>query len=79
MAADFSLNTLHARMASSTSALIIVSRPVDPDCIGTARALRWLLAAQGRTASITCFFSIPSNMADFPGMDEVLVAEPDIV
>jgi nanoRNase/pAp phosphatase (c-di-AMP/oligoRNAs hydrolase) len=77
MAADSSLNTLHARMASSTSALIIVSRPVDPDCIGSARALRWLLAALGSAPSITCFFSIPSGMADFPGMDEVQVAEPE--
>ncbi len=77
MAADFSLNTIHARMASSTAALIIVSRPVDPDCIGTAQALRWLLAAQGHAASIVCFFSIPSNMTGFPGMDEVLVAQPD--
>lgn len=77
MDADFSLSTIHARMASSAAALIIVSRPVDPDCIGTARALRWLLEAQGRAAAITCFFSIPSIMAGFPGMDEVVVAQPD--
>jgi nanoRNase/pAp phosphatase (c-di-AMP/oligoRNAs hydrolase) len=76
MAEVFSLNTINARMASSAAALIIVSRPVDPDCIGTARALRWLLAAQGRTASIICFFSIPSNMTGFPGMDEIIVAQP---
>ena len=64
-------------MVSATNALIIASRPVDPDCIGTALALRWLLVAQGHKTSIVCFFSIPSNMRDFPGMGEVTVAEPD--
>ena len=63
-------------MASSNNPLIIVSRPVDPDCIGTALALQWLLAAQGHTAAIVCFFSIPTTMTGFPGMGEVRVAQP---
>jgi len=66
---------ISALMASSTDALIIVSRPVDPDCIGTALALRWLLAARNQKASIVCFFSIPFTMTGFPGIDEVTVAE----
>ena len=64
-------------MASATGALIIVSRPVDPDCIGTALALQWLLEAQGHRAAIVCFFSIPANMTAFPGMAGVTVAQPD--
>ena len=77
MNAGSQFKSISSLMASATNALIIVSRPVDPDCIGTALALRWLLDAQGRNASIVCFFSIPSNMRDFPGMGEVTVAEPD--
>ena len=77
MNAESQHKNISSLMASTANALVIVSRPVDPDCIGTALALRWLLVAQGHTTSIVCFFSIPSNMRDFPGMGEATVAEAD--
>ena len=61
-------------MASATNALIIVSRPVDPDCIGTALALMWLLDEHKHNATIVCFFNIPAHMTTFPGMGEVTIA-----
>jgi nanoRNase/pAp phosphatase (c-di-AMP/oligoRNAs hydrolase) len=68
-------STISRLVASSNDALVIVSRPVDPDCIGTALALRWLLAVRNQKASIVSFFAIPSNMTGFPGIEEVTVAE----
>ena len=77
MNTSVSLKNIHSLISNSTAPLIIVSRPVDPDCIGTARALRWLLEAQKKNASIVCFFSIPPFMTEFPGMEEAVVAQPE--
>lgn len=71
------LATIRSLMAASTNCLIIISRPVDPDCMGTARALQWLLAAQNKKADIVCFFSIPPSMTAFPGMAEALTGRPE--
>ncbi len=71
------LATIQSLMSASTNSLIIVSRPVDPDCMGTARALQWLLTAQKKQARIICFFSVPPSMTAFPGMDEALTGRPE--
>jgi nanoRNase/pAp phosphatase (c-di-AMP/oligoRNAs hydrolase) len=77
MTTSVSLKNIQSLMAASTASLIIVSRPVDPDCIGTARALRWLLAAQKKNSTIVCFFSIPPAMTGFPGINEALTAQSE--
>lgn len=68
---------IRSLMATAAAPLIIVSRPVDPDCIGTARALRWLLAAQRKSPAIACFFSIPPGMTGFPGIAEAQTAQAE--
>ncbi len=62
-------------MAAAARPLILASRPVDPDCIGTALGLKWFLDARQKAASIACFFPIPPSMAGFPEIGQVAVAD----
>lgn len=57
--------------------LIVASRPVDPDCIGTGLSLQWLLGQQRKQADVVCFFRVPGTMAAFPGISSVHVADPE--
>ena len=56
---------------SSENALIIVSKPIDPDCIGTALSLSWLLNKKNKSSDIISFTSIPDEMDSFPGINAV--------
>ncbi|MCX8043480.1 MAG: hypothetical protein N3B18_05065 [Desulfobacterota bacterium] len=55
------------------SVLIVVSRPVDPDCVGTALAAQWWLAQQGKQSCGVSFFEIPPSMHTFPDIDAIEV------
>jgi phosphoesterase RecJ-like protein len=65
------LDNVNKLLSSSEKILIIVSKPIDPDCIGTALSLSWLLNEKNKSADIISFTKIPSEMASFPGIDTV--------
>jgi len=56
--------------------LIVTSRPVDPDCLGTGLALRWYLRQMGKQAEAVSFFRIPDTMRSFPDIGDVTEADP---
>lgn len=62
---------------ASGSVLVIISRPVDPDCVGTGLAVQWWLAQQGKKARVVSFFAIPDTMKQFPDIDSVIVQRPE--
>ncbi|MEI6128105.1 MAG: DHH family phosphoesterase [Pseudomonadota bacterium] len=57
--------------------LIVVSRPVDPDCIGTGLSLQWFLEQQSKKPDVVCFFRMPENLAGFPDVSRVHTAAPE--
>lgn len=56
--------------------LIVISRPVDPDCVGTALACQWWLQQQSKKTKIVSFVAMPRDMDDFPGIRTIRRAEP---
>jgi len=55
--------------------LLVISRPVDPDCVGTALACQWWLQQQSKKAKVVSFIPIPQDMNDFPGIKSVKRAD----
>jgi len=55
-----------------------VSRPVDPDCVGTGLAVRWWLEQQQKEARVACLFPIPETMQSFPDIHLMDLYKPDI-
>ncbi len=62
-------------LGRSHSVMIMISDPVDPDCVAAALALRWMLAQQYKEAMIVSRFRIPATMLDFPAIWRVQVYE----
>jgi len=60
-------------MHQADKLLIMLSDPIDPDCVGTALALRWLLTQQPKQVEVISLFRIPLEMTGFPKIDEVTV------
>jgi nanoRNase/pAp phosphatase (c-di-AMP/oligoRNAs hydrolase) len=56
--------------------LIVISRPVDPDCVGTALACQWWLQQQSKKTKIISFVAVPRDMDDFPGIQTIRRADP---
>lgn len=69
------LKNIQNLIRNSDNILIVVSTPIDPDCVGTALALCWWLTKHNKQAQAISFFQIPQKMADFPGISEIL--QPD--
>ena len=67
---------VRAALGASERTAVVVSDPIDPDCLGTALALVWWLTAQGRQASAVSFVRIPGTLQTFPDVDTVTVADP---
>ncbi len=65
------LDNVNDLLNSSKNILIIVSKPIDPDCIGTALSLSWLLNKKNKSVDIISFTKIPPEMTSFPGIDTV--------
>ena len=61
---------LDAPAGHTYSILIVVSSPVDPDCVGSALALQWLCARQ-HAVEIISFAPIPQSLSRFPGIEQV--------
>jgi len=61
------------QLRRSGSVMIMVSDPVDPDCVAAALTMRWILAQQRTEAVIVSRFRIPATMRDFPGIGLVQV------
>ncbi len=70
-------SNIHALIQQSKNILIVISRPVDPDTVGTAFALEWLLTLASKQVHVVSFTRIPSNMADFPCIRRVDAAGTD--
>jgi nanoRNase/pAp phosphatase (c-di-AMP/oligoRNAs hydrolase) len=68
--------TINAMIDRTATARIVVSDPVDPDCIGTGLACAWWLAQRGRQAGVISLQPIPEIMAGFPGIGKVTCSEP---
>ncbi len=62
----------------SRSIMIMVSDPVDPDCVAAALALRWMLARQKKEVFVASLYRIPATMVDFPDIWRVTVYETDL-
>jgi len=60
---------------ASGSVLVVISRPVDPDCVGTGLAVQWWLAQQGKQARIVSFFAVPDTMKQFPDIGSVTLEQ----
>ncbi len=56
---------------------IVISKPVDPDCVGTALALQWFLLKKGKEADIISFSKIPATMETFPSIEKITVKAAD--
>jgi phosphoesterase RecJ-like protein len=65
------LKNINEILSSSEKILIVVSKPIDPDCIGTALSLSWILNEEKKSADIISFTKIPLEMNSFPGIDAV--------
>jgi len=68
-------------LGRSGSVMIMVSDPIDPDCVAAALALRWMLVRQHTEAVIVSRYRIPDTMLDFPGIASVQVHDtvmPDV-
>ncbi len=50
---------------------IVVSDPVDPDCVGTGLALAWWLETRKKPSEIVSFTAIPEHMRDFPDIGRI--------
>jgi phosphoesterase RecJ-like protein len=72
------LRNINEMLSSSAKILIVVSKPIDPDCIGTALSLSWLLNEKNKSADIISFTNPPLEMTSFPGIDAVAFTEPKI-
>jgi len=57
----------------SRSVMVMVSDPVDPDCVAAALALRWMLTQQRKDVVLASLYRIPSTMLGFPGIAQVRV------
>ena len=62
-------------LGRSSSVMIMISDPVDPDCVAAALALRWMLAQQHKETLVVSRFRIPATMLDFPAVWRVQVYE----
>jgi len=69
------LDNVNDLLSLSENTLIIVSKPIDPDCIGTALSLRWLLNEKNKSADIISFTKIPPEMTSFPDINAVTFTE----
>jgi len=65
-------------LGRSRSVMIMISDPVDPDCVAAALALRWMLAQQHKETLIVSRFRIPATMLDFPAVWRVQVYETSL-
>lgn len=57
--------------------LILISKPVDPDCVGTGLAIRWWLEQQHKQARILSLFPIPETMHSFPDIEVIRFLKPE--
>ncbi len=62
-------------IAGADRMLIVVSDPIDPDCLGTGLALAWWLEHQGKQATLVSFRGIPPAMRSFPDAERIQEAD----
>jgi len=67
------LRHVQEMLKRSRTAVIVVSDPIDPDCVAAALTVRWILDQQGKQVSIVSRYRIPATMLDFPDIQRVQV------
>lgn len=63
-------------IGACTTARVVVSDPIDPDCVGTGLALQWYLQERGLGVDVISFHHIPPTMTGFPDIGTVQVLDP---
>ncbi len=71
------LTRIKHRILSSNQILIIISRPIDPDCVGTALALKWWLGQHDKKTDIVSFTRLTQNMSTFPAINSISYMPPE--
>lgn len=72
------IDNINHLISTAEKILITVSRPIDPDCIGTGLALKWILENNKKTVDIVRFVDIPHEMSYFPDIKAVKKADENI-
>jgi nanoRNase/pAp phosphatase (c-di-AMP/oligoRNAs hydrolase) len=72
---DNALANIKQVLGRSSSIMIIISDPVDPDCVAAALAVRWMLVRQQKKVMIVSRYRIPATMQDFPNIRLVQVCD----
>jgi len=65
------LKNINHLIDASQKILIVVSKPIDPDCIGTGLSLKWFLSENRKKADIVRFINIPQEMTSFPDIENI--------
>jgi len=60
-------------LGRSDTILIMVSDPIDPDCVAAALVVCWMLERQQKKVMIISRYRIPATMLDFPNIHRVQV------
>ena len=64
--------SIKERIQTSENILIVCSRPVDPDSLGTGLTMSWWIQNEySKKSDIVIFSSIPPHLKDFPGIKEI--------
>lgn len=69
------VTTIRHHIENARFVLVVVSRPIDPDCVGTGLAVVWWLEKLGKEAHIVSFFPIPDSMRTFPDIATITVEQ----
>lgn len=73
---DKILKTILDLITKAKKILVVVSHPIDPDCVGTSLTLRWWLSQQAKNVDAIRFFRIPQDMVHFPDIKEIKLVSP---
>ena len=75
---DNVLSNITQVLGRSSSVMIMISDPVDPDCVAAALALHWMLTRQHKEIMIVSRYRIPATMLDFPNIWRVQLYETSL-
>lgn len=73
------LATIKSKINESNKVLIIASKPVDKDSLGTALSIQWYLNKKNKNSKIVLFAQIPEDLKNFPDLDKIDQTYPNKV
>ncbi len=63
---------IYKRIQDSKNILIICSRPVDPDSLGSGLTIKWWIENEfSKSSSLVIFSSIPEKLKSFPNLNQI--------